>query len=169
MSKIFYQEEQRFNQWWIWLIIAFVTGVWIWQIVQQVIMGKPFGNNPASDVVVFLTAIPVVLVFFIFRMMKLETVIDEEGVKCRFKPFQKKFKTFLASDIARYEVKKYNPIMEYGGWGIRYGRKGTAYNVRGNKGLYLELKNKKNFLIGTQNPDSLRHAMEKLMKGSEAL
>lgn len=125
-------------------------------------MGKPFGNNPASDIGVYLTAIPVVLTFLIFRMMKLETLIDEEGVKCRFRPFQRKFKSFPAKDIVLYEVKKYNPILEYGGWGIRYGRKGTAYNVRGNMGLYLELKNKKNFLIGTQSPDSLRYAMEKL-------
>jgi hypothetical protein len=167
MAKIYFQEEQRFNQWWIWIIIAFVTGVWIWQIVQQVIMGKPFGNNPAPDLVVFLTAIPVVLVFFLFRMMKLETVIDQDGVKCRFKPFQRKFKSFPVNDIVLYEVKKYNPIMEYGGWGIRYGRKGTAYNVRGNMGLYLELRNRKTFLIGTQNPDSVRYAMDKLMRSRE--
>ena len=164
MAKIYFKEEQKFNQWWIWLLIAVCCGIWIWQFVQQIIMGKPFGNNPMSDLGVILTGIFPILVLLLFRLLKLETLIDEEGIKCRFMPFQRKYKTFLPLDIAKYEVKKYNPLMEYGGWGIRYGRKGTAYNVRGNMGLYLELKNKKNFLIGTQTPDSLRYAMEKMIK-----
>ena len=164
MSKIYFREEQRFNQWWIWLIIALCSGIWIWLFVQQIIIGKPFGNNPMSDTGVFLTLIMPVMVILLFRFLKLETVIDDEGVKCRFKPFQRKFKTFLPQDIEKFEVKKYNPILEYGGWGIRYGRKGTAFNVRGNMGLYLELKNYKTFLIGTQTPDSLRYAVEKLMR-----
>ena len=164
MAKIYFKEEQKFNQWWIWLLIAVCCGIWIWQFVQQIIMGKPFGNNPMSDLGVILTGIFPILVLLLFRLLKLETLIDEEGIKCRFMPFQRKYKTFLPLDIAKYEVKKYNPLMEYGGWGIRYGRKGTAYNVRGNMGLYLELKNKKNFLIGTQTPDSLRYAMEKMIR-----
>jgi hypothetical protein len=167
MSKVYYKEEQKFNQWWIWLLIAVCCGIWVWQFVQQIIMGKPFGNNPMSDLGVILTGIFPILVLLLFRLLKLETLIDEEGIKCRFMPFQRKYKTFLPRDIAKYEVKKYNPLMEYGGWGIRYGRKGTAYNVRGNMGLYLELKNKKNFLIGTQTPDSIRYAVEKLMKMNE--
>ena len=165
MSKIYFNEEQRFNQWWIWLIIAVCCGIWIWQFVQQIVMGKPFGNNPMSDLGVYISGVFPVLVLLLFRFLKLETVIDDEGVKCRFRPFQRKFKTFPTGDISRFEVKKYNPILEYGGWGIRYGRKGTAFNVSGNMGLYLELKNRKNFLIGTQTPDSIRYTMEKLMKG----
>jgi hypothetical protein len=58
--------------------------------------------------------------------------------------------------------------MEYGGWGIRYGRKGRAYNVSGNMGLDLTLKPSKSFLIGTQTPDSIRYAMEKLMRERES-
>ena len=167
MSKIYFQEEQRFNQWWIWIIIAACCGIWIWQFVQQIVMGRPFGDNPMSDLGVYLSGIFPVLVLLLFRVLKLETVIDEEGVKCRFRPFHRKFKTFRREDIARYEVRKYNPIMEYGGWGIRYGRKGRAYNVRGNMGLDLTLKPNKSFLIGTQTPDSIRYAMEKLMRERE--
>ncbi len=164
MTKIYFKETQHFNQWWIWMIIAFSCGIWVWQFVQQIIMGKPFGNEPATNVGVILIGIIPVVILLLFRLLKLETIIDETGVKCRFMPFQRQYKTFLPADIVRYEVKKYNPIMDYGGWGIRYGRKGKAFNVRGNMGLYLELRKNKNFLIGTQTPDSLRHAMGKLMR-----
>ena len=169
MVKVYFKEEQSFNQWWIWLLIAVCCGIWIWQFVQQVIMGKPFGTNPISDLGVILTGLFPVLAILLFRLLKLETVIDDEGIKCRFKPFQRKFKTFLPQDIVRYEVKKYNPIREYGGWGIRAGffRNSSAYNVSGNMGRYMELKNKKSFLIGTQTPDSIRYAVEKLMRAGE--
>ena len=43
-------------------------------------------------------------------------------------------------DIDKIEVIKYNPIMHYGGWGIRLG----AYNISGNKGLKIYYK-KKNY------------------------
>jgi hypothetical protein len=168
MAKEYFREEQRFNQWWIWVIILLACGIWIWMFFQQIVMGKPFGTNPASDLGVVLTGILPVVVLLLFRFLKLETIIDDEGVKCRFKPFQRKFKTFSSRDIVKFEVKKYNPILDYGGWGIRYGRKGSAYNVRGNMGLHLELRNKKNFLIGTQTPDSLKYAIEKLMKATES-
>ena len=166
MSKVYYREEQKFNQLWIWLILFFIAGLWIWQLVQQVFMGIPFGNNPAPDIVIYLMGLFPLAGIWLFRTLTLETHIDEEGVHYRFKPFQKKFKVFKPEDILRYEVKKYSPIRDYGGWGIRLGTsaKGNAYNVRGNDGVWFELKNKKKFMLGTQNPGTIKSAMEKLMK-----
>jgi hypothetical protein len=170
MSKVYFREEQKFNQFWIWLILLFVAGIWIWQMVQQVFMGIPFGNNPAPDFVVYFIGIFPLAGALLFWHMRLETHIDDEGIHYRFKPFQKKFKTIKPADIIRYEVKKYSPIKDYGGWGIRFGStaKGNAYNVRGNDGVFFELKNKKRFLLGTQNPVSIKSAMEKLMKQTES-
>ena len=166
MSKVYYKEEQKFNQFWIWLILCFVAGLWIWQLVQQVFMGIPFGTNPAPDIVVILTGLFPVGGILLFRFLTLETIIDTEGVQYRFKPFQRKPKIILKEDIVRFEVKKYSPLKDYGGWGVRYGssKNGKAYNVSGNKGVLFELKNGKRFMLGTQNPESIRSALDKLMK-----
>ncbi|HNQ82220.1 MAG TPA: hypothetical protein PLW31_05410 [Bacteroidales bacterium] len=162
MSRVLYKEIQRFNQWWIWLIILLLSGFWIWQLVQQIFMGIPFGDNPAPDFVVILLGLFPLGALLLFRFMILETVIDEQGVKYRFKPFQRKPKLIKPEDVKTYEVKKYNPVMEFGGWGVRYGLKGTAYNVKGNMGAQFDLKNGKRFMLGTQNPDALRYALNKL-------
>jgi len=168
MSKIYFQEKQKFNQWWIHLIVLIPAGIWIWQMVQQIFMGVPFGQNPAPDLVVILIGIIPVGAFLLFRYLTLETLIDENGVNYRFKPFQKKFKTIRKEDIDTFEVKKYNPLLEYGGWGIRTGsfRKGTAYNVSGNMGALFVMKNGKKFMLGTQNPETMRSALIKLMRPS---
>jgi len=166
MSKVYYKEEQRFNQLWIWLLLAFLCGLWIWQLVQQVFMGIPFGNNPAPDFVIIITGVFTLGVVMLFRFLTLETIINSEGVYYRFKPFQRKPKEIKAENIRGFEVKKYSPLKDYGGWGIRYGssKNGTAYNVSGNQGVLFELKSGKRFLLGTQHPESIRSAINKLMK-----
>lgn len=165
MSKIYFKEEQRFNQWWIWLLILSLSGFWIWQIVEQVILGKPVGDNPAPDVVVILTGLFPLGAIILFRFLILETLIDDEGVHYRFKLFQKKPKLIRPEEIARVEVKKYRPLLDYGRWGIRYGsaKNGNAYNVNGNMGALFEFKNGKRFMLGTQNPETMRSALNKLM------
>jgi hypothetical protein len=166
MSKVYFKEEQKFNQWWIWLIMLLLSGLWIWQLVQQIFMGIPFGDNPAHDVVVILIGLFPAFGIFLFRTLTLETNIDETGVFYRFRPFQRKPKVIKKEDISRFEVKKYSPIMDYGGWGIRLGtsKKGNAYNVNGNMGVLFEFKNGKKFMLGTQNPESIKSALNKLLK-----
>lgn len=61
-------------------------------------------------------------------------------------------------------VRSYNPIGEYGGWGIRGGKlwsksKGKAINVSGDIGIQLELKNGDKLLIGTQKKEEARSVL----------
>ena len=44
-----YREVQRFRQPWIWAIVIAISLVSIWGVVQQLVLGEPFGTNPASD------------------------------------------------------------------------------------------------------------------------
>jgi hypothetical protein len=166
MSRIYYKEEQKFRQIWIWMLLLALSGIWIWQLVQQVFMGIPFGNNPTSDLGVILTGLFPLLTIVLFRLLTLETIINEEGVHYRFRPFQQKPKVIKPDDILRFEVKKYSPVKDYGGWGIRLGSfgRGKAYNVSGNQGVLFEFKNGKKFMLGTQKPSEIRSVLEKLMK-----
>ncbi len=170
MSRIYYKEEQKFTQVWIWMLLSAVSGIWIWQLIQQVFMGIPFGNNPSSDLIVILTGLFPLLTIILFRFLTLETIINEEGISYRFRPFQRKPKVIKTEDILRFDVKKYSPLKDYGGWGIRYGsaKNGRAYNVSGNQGVLFEFKNGKRFLLGTQKPSEIRSALEKLMKEGKA-
>ena len=54
------------------------------------------------------------------------------------------------AEIKSAKAVKYNPILDYGGWGIRYRFKTKAYNIKGNKGVRIYLKNGKNILFGSQ-------------------
>ena len=63
-------------------------------------------------------------------------------------------------DIEEAELIKYGFV----GYGIRLSIKyGSVYNVKGDKGLRITLKNGKKYLIGTQTPDNLKGVVKKLV------
>jgi hypothetical protein len=151
---------QRFRQPWLWLLIAGIFGVTVWGFVQQIILGRPFGQNPAPDTVmmiiafVFGLALPV-----LFLAANLTTEVRSDGLYVRFFPFHLSFRQIRAERLAKYEVQTYRPTKDYGGWGIRYGRGSKAYNVSGNRGVMLELSDGQRLLVGSQKPEDLASAI----------
>jgi hypothetical protein len=173
MEKILFKEEQKFGQWWIWFILlsAFAISVGpVWYgLFNQVTTGQPWGDNPSSNGVLALTASLTTLlmagIFLLFKTMRLQVEIYENGIRFRYPPLVRKWRNITITEIERYEVGKYRPVAEYGGWGIRrkFGKYGKAYSVKGNIGLRLFLKNGKIILLGSQRAQALSYAMGKLM------
>lgn len=96
------------------------------------------------------------LVALMMLFTKLKTSYNDTGIELTYFPLIIKKKIIPWSDVEYAYVRQYAPIREYGGWGLRYGKKGKAYNTKGNMGLQLEMKNGKKLLIGTQKPEELR-------------
>ena len=160
--EIIFKEEQRFRQLWLWVFVILASVIpWLGLIIQ-VILGQKLGNNPAPDWIIILMwlvfGVGLPLFFYSIRLI---TEVHRDGIHIRFFPFHRKFKIFQYAEIESFATRQYKPIREYGGWGIRYGLGGTAYNVYGNKGVQLVLKSKKKILIGTQRPEEFYQAIVK--------
>lgn len=176
MEKILFKEEQRFVQWWLWFILlsAFaVSVVPIWYgLFQQVTTGQPWGDNPSGNgvlaLIASLTTLLMVGVMLLFKTMRLQVEIHDNEIRFRYPPMVRKWRSIARTEIERYEVGKYKPVAEYGGWGIRQGfrKYGKAYNASGNIGVKLFLKNGKIILLGSQRAQALSYAMEKMMTTS---
>lgn len=161
-DKTLFYEKQRFTQWWIWAILIGINGLVLYGIIQQLILNKPFGTNPADDMGLLMIAALCILSLAVFYSFKLETYIKSDGVHVRFYPFHLKFKHHKWTDIKKAYVRKYSPLKEFGGWGVRFGNKGNALNMSGNQGLQLEFADRKNLLIGTQRPDEIKDVLHKV-------
>jgi hypothetical protein len=155
-SPALYRETQRFRQWWIWALVLGIAVLSLYGAVQQLIWGKPFGNNPAPDgwMIVIAVIFGIGLPIFMYTI-NLTTEIRNDGLYVRFFPFHLSFTRIATHEIKRFESRTYSPLGEYGGWGIRFGKKGKAYTVSGNRGVQLELTNGKRLLIGSQRPEEL--------------
>ena len=144
-----FNENQRFSQWWLWLLLMVVIS----NLVRE------FLNGTAEEKdALFFSALTLTLTSVLFGIMKLETTIDSEGIAVRFFPFQLKKKHFNLDQLECCFIRTYKPVIEYGGWGIRktFSGKGTAYNVKGKVGLQLVFKNGDRLLIGTQKAEELQ-------------
>lgn len=156
-----YREVQHFRQAWVWAIVMAIAGLMWYGSVQQLLLHRPFGDRPMPDslLLIFWLVFGIGLPAF-FYYAKLITEVRHDGIYLRFFPIQRSFRRIAFDELKRYEVRTYRPIIEYGGWGIRYALKGKAYNVSGNRGLQLELKDGKRLLIGSQGPEAFLQAIQ---------
>lgn len=171
MNKVLFKEEQQFRQWW-WIVLILGTTIpamvmCVYALYQQVVRGIQVGDSPAPNGVMILGFIFLCIMLWGYFKLKLEVWIDADGIHYRFFPLIIKNKLISKEQIQRFEIRKYNPILDYGGWGVRrgFGRKWQrAYNVSGNMGLQLYLTDGKKVLFGTQRSQAIFYAMEEMMK-----
>jgi hypothetical protein len=163
-TDILFKEEQRFKQWWLWALLGGLNLFFIYGVFQQLVLGQPFGDNPMGDTGLVLMTVGFMLMTLLFATFRLETEVRTDGIYVRFFPFQLQFRRHAWEALTKAFVRSYQPLREYGGWGIRYGLfgQGRALNISGNQGLQLEFADHSKLLIGTNQPENLAQALQSL-------
>jgi hypothetical protein len=169
-ETVIFRELQQFRKRWFWTILVplslFLIIFYVVGIMGQIFLVKPWGDRPLPDTVLVGVGVVVILIAIglptLFYLMKLVTLVRTDGLFIRYIPFVNRKIEF--SDIKRCEALTYRPIGDYGGWGIRGGRKGRAYNVSGKRGVQLELSTGEQLLVGSQRADELANAVKSMMK-----
>ena len=156
-----YHEVQQFRQVWIWVVVFALAGL-VWYVtVQQLLLHKPFGIRPISDILLvisgFIFGIGLPALFFFCQLV---TEVRDDGIYIRYFPFHWTFHRIAFTEVKQFEVRTYRSFKEYGGHGIRFGSKGKAYTVSGDRGVQIELLNDKRLLIGSQRAEELGRAIQ---------
>jgi len=162
-----FHENQKFRQWWLILLLVGCITYYLAGSLQQLIWGIPFGDNPMSDSgLIFSLLFFIGFLYWFFFILKLEVKVDESGIQYKFHGLHFKYYRLHWDDIAEVESCTYKPILEFGGWGIRWGFKGKAYNVSGNKGIRVKTHNGARILFGTLKPDAFLKSINCYHKNS---
>ena len=90
----------------------------------------------------------------------LDVIVTDEELLIRFRPFHLRGRRIPLRDIAEAQARTYSPLGEYGGWGIRLGSRGMAYNAYGNRGVQIVLVDGRQILIGSQRSEELAAALQ---------
>jgi hypothetical protein len=149
MEEDNFYEEQKVTQKWILFLIYTLL------VLSLLVSLLALLEKKAGLFIAFLPFLIMSLIVLLIKSLKLQTRITGEGIYYRFFPVQRRFRVIKKSDIEKLEVKIYDPLSEYGGWGIRYGKNGWADSVKGDKGIYIRLASHKHILIGTSKPDEV--------------
>jgi len=159
-EELVFQERQRFSQWWIILIILFSI---IFTPFIQLITGKPIEyNDPMFVTMLIILTVLAILLAVGFYFLRLDTIINEEGVYERMFPFQLKFGFTPWGSILDANVVKKKFNRKYQKWKFRIGFREKSFTTSGNYELKLTLKNNKRIFIGTQIPEELAEFLDKL-------
>ncbi len=165
-NDVSFREVQRFRQKWLLLVLfalsSFLVIFFGYGMIRQLVFGQPWGDKPMSDTALAIVG-PLMLLMaiglpWLFYRIKLITEVRKDGVYIKFVPLARQ--TVLFREVVGCEARTYRPIREYGGWGVKYGRAGKAYNVSGNRGVQLKLSSGKGLLIGSQRPEELALAIQ---------
>lgn len=167
-EKVLFREIQRFRQASLWGLLgtaAFVViGVMGCGLFLQLVLGKPWGKNPVPDGVLVLIAGTAILIMagivWLMYAAHLITEVRTSGLYVKFYPFHRSSQKIDLNNVINMEIVTYRPLREYGGYGIRYGAGGKAYNVYGNRGVKLTYRGGKILMIGSQRPEELAGALE---------
>lgn len=153
MTTRFFEEKQRFTQWWVWVILIAVTILVTVQLVKE-------NTNELSTYIT--SFIGLALTYAFLLMISLQTRVDEEGIHVKMFPFHLSFVTYKWRDLYSAEVVEYSPLGDYGGWGLRisFRGKGKAFSVKGNKGIKIQTADGKTRMIGTQKAAEARLVLE---------
>lgn len=170
-NNIIFHEEQKFSPALSALIVVLMvltvglTGFALRELIHEL---KP--ASPLAIIILIITGfIFPTAIGVLFLTLKLETRLRRDGLYLRFFPIHIRYKKFALDDISEFYPRRYRPILEYGGWGIRWSfKKGKAYNVTGNRGLQLVFKNGRRLLIGSQKADQFAQAIQSLLEQNES-
>jgi hypothetical protein len=160
-----FREVQYMRQWWVITLVAGIAALGWFGFVYQVILGYPFGDRPAPDWVLWLLWIgagwvaPVSLAIF-----HLTTEVCDDHLYVHWFPFVRKHIAY--DDIDDCAAVTYQPIWNYGGWGVRWSPwRGWVYSMSGDRGVHLVLRGGKRLLIGSQHADELAQAVNERRRG----
>ena len=147
-----FHESQRFHGAILGLLVAAFVVVAVVTIVEVV------AGRPAEVWLVVLGPLVVLVVAVLLSLSHLDVDVTDEGVTIAFR-YVWPARRITFSEIVGLEVRRYNPLLEYGGWGVRLGPKGWAYMTSGSEGVQLRLRKGLPVLIGSARPRELEAAI----------
>lgn len=162
-QEVIFKEVQKFTQWWLWLFLLvpiFFALLKIYNIYENLVTDSSFGSfSIVMPLSYWIGALIYVCTLLFILFSKLTVMITDTEIKIRHLLFFRK--SIMLSDVVTSEIVSYGFL----GYGIRISPTyGAVFNVKGNKGLAITLKNNRKFLIGTQKPAALLLAMKQILE-----
>lgn len=163
-----FKEDMKYKHKLVFIFLAAMMGFFVYAIVQQVMLGRPFGDIPVSNEGLFLMSGMMGLVLLLFLNMRLKLVVNVEGIHFKYFPFHFSERSILWDDIEEANVITEGVLLKMGGHGVRKGWNKSAYSIGSDAALEVVLHTGKRVYISTRRPDVLRSILNNLNKGSKS-
>ena len=124
-----FQEKSGFPAWIFYTIAIIPVSIFLYDRLLHPQDAEPFD---------WVGLIVIALIGLLIFAFKLTVIVNNQEISFKYPPIYNKSKCIPWDQIKSIEVMKINPLKEFGGWGIRYGRLGAAYTTRGRHILHIK-------------------------------
>ena len=153
-SPVFFHEEQAFRQWHARLVLAMPPAALIFVTLRQLVWHHPWGTPPVSNGGLLFQTVLLVLVYLRLITVRLVTDLRPTEIAVGLRGLWRRRKISL-NQVRIARAVEYDPVRDFGGYGVGSGLRGQAYIARGSGGVELELQDGRKVLIGSQDPARL--------------
>jgi hypothetical protein len=133
-------------------------------LVWQVLLGHPWGKAPMSNGNVIGWTIFLWLIYLRLITVRLVTEVRGEELTVGMRGLWRSQRVPL-SGIQAVETLDYDPVRDFGSYGVRTTRAGTAYLAGAAGGVRIKLAGGKKLVVGSRRPDELAAALRASKNG----
>ncbi|MYI06381.1 MAG: hypothetical protein F4059_03410 [Gemmatimonadetes bacterium] len=169
-NRVHYREQTWAPLWVIALIwgacLAGVIGT-VTSLMEAVEIAGRYGDGLSGSMVLTLAGIGVVVLLVgsaTAMFIRLDVEVRADHIFIAFGPVNLVRKRIRFSDIESVRALTYRPLLEFGGWGIRWRPGRTAWSIRGNQAAAVTLSSSKQIYVGSQHPQRLAGAIQAAMR-----
>ncbi len=143
-----FHEEQHFRSRWVWALLAVADAPLIAVLVLTRIISYSL----------LVAAIVVTLIAALFLAARLVVDVTDDEITISFH-FLWPTRRIRIAEVKTAHATTYNSLLEYGGYGVRLGFKGWAFNTGGSEGVHVETNDGKRVMIGSRRANALEDAI----------
>jgi hypothetical protein len=151
-------ETQPFRQTRLLILLAIPPVAMSLLCVWQAGLGHPWGKQPLSNTGVIGWTIFLWLIYLRLITIRLVTEVRTDEIRVGMRGLWRARRIPL-QDVQSAAVAAFDPVRDYGGYGVRSTNRGVAYLAGGNRGVRLELANGSRVTIGSRRPEELAQAI----------
>ena len=111
------------------------------------------GLTPPDRFILAISSVAIASIFALVVSLRMHTTVSDGSLKVRFWPFSRL--TIPIADVKQSELIQYDPLSDFGGWGVRPGLGGIIYSVRGRSAVKIVRNGGSLIYIGTGKPEEL--------------
>jgi hypothetical protein len=132
-------------------------------LVWQVLLGHQFGKQQMTNTSVVGWTIFLWIIYFRLITVSIITEVRDRQLIVTLRGLWRA-RRVPVSQISSVEMVTYDPEKDYGGYGIRSNRDGTAYLANGKHGVRIRLANGSSLVVGSQRAGDLAAVLRRLME-----
>ena len=156
MDEVVFRETQRMPPSWRAPVLAIAGGgalLYVWSASLA-------GGAGAATLIGLVAVVAGLAVASLAIVARLEVSVTGASVDVRWVPLARRSIPFAS--IRQAEPVTYRPIRQFGGWGIRFGRRGArAYSMSGDRAVRLTLHDGSEIYLGSLEPEALAAAIDR--------